>query len=226
MLMQHLIKKDPVRDPLDALGSDSGGGSGGGSGARGCAARDALVKTLDDSEKVVATVRTLAAMSLGIPQEKVDQYLMRTFVERKFLLGDAKLLTYVSLLLAEMWTVCEETKSTKVQGLVARGLIMTEQVALDQGRTQLGWMMTGLPEPPFNQVQKNTRRPGIRPFAQLADPRWVAANIAYLRDMEFFETKLGGKGAPNQPREETDGVQPRAKYRPKNGKKGKPDAEE
>ena len=56
--------------------------------------------------------------------------------------------------------------------------------------------MTGLAEPNFAQTQANTVRAGVKPFTRLASPSWVAANVSYLRDLDFLETKIraGGKG--------------------------------
>ena len=54
-----------------------------------------------------------------------------------------------------------------------------EQVAVDGGRHQLGWLLTGMPNPPFQLVQAHSQRAQEDPVGFLGDPRWVAANLAY-----------------------------------------------
>ena len=63
--------------------------------------------------------------------------------------------------------------------------MMIEQWAVDNGRSQNAWLMGGLPEPDTSLLQ--ARRSDIRPYSRLAEPTWVAAQVAYLRDVESLE---------------------------------------
>ncbi|CAE7362816.1 unnamed protein product, partial [Symbiodinium necroappetens] len=97
-------------------------------------------------------------------------------------LGTYKTLTYFSFLLAEMWEAAERGQAAEMISLLALGLVFAEQVANEQGHTRLGWLLTGRQDPPFAQVeQRRAPRPEV-PHGMLADPRWIAANLAYLRD--------------------------------------------
>lgn len=71
------------------------------------------------------------------------------------------------------------------------------------------------------------KRPGLEPFARLCPATWVSANLSYLRDLDYLESRMQsvGKnksGKPNQQDEDPDAASgnPR-KPRPKGKAKGK-----
>ena len=67
--------------------------------------------------------------------------------------------------------------------------VYLEQVAVDGGRHQLGWLLTGMPNPPFQLAQAHSQRAQEDPVGFLGDPRWVAANFAYFKDVDYFESR-------------------------------------
>lgn len=85
--------------------------------------------------------------------------------------------------------------------------MFVEQSCLDSGRTGLAWLMTGLPEPNFQQLALNKKRSTLTPFAKLAPPTWIAANLSYLKDVDMFDTRLRQLGvgkSQNLPSAEAD----------------------
>ena len=94
-----------------------------------------------------------------------------------------------------------------------------EQAAIDSGRMQLAWLLTGLNTPAFNLTTKNTTRIADEPFALLADPRRVAANLSFLKDMNYSETRQKAVGGARDPT--IDGPSPRPKPKPKAKPKAK-----
>ena len=83
-----------------------------------------------------------------------------------------------------------------MMNLVALAAVFVEQTAVDNGRLQLSWLLTGLNQPAFNLTSQHTQRTSEEPFARLADPRWIAANLAYLKDLDFFEQRQKSTPAP------------------------------
>ena len=63
---------------------------------------------------------------------------------------------------------------------------------------QLGWLLTGMAEPPFNLYSNNRRRVGLQPFCRLCHPSWVAANLSYVRDLDVLESKMLSMGKPSK----------------------------
>ena len=53
----------------------------------------------------------------------------------------------------------------------------------------MGWLHTGLPVPAFSLTTMNVAKNQEEPFGLLAEPSWLNAHLAYLRDMEFFEQR-------------------------------------
>ena len=199
-LVQQLLQRPS--DPFHGLltGADSASGSsGGGVTVKGYAAREVFLRQLEDEAKVVEVVRKNARNELGVSEDREEPSLMRQYVEQRMALGDHKTLTQFRVILAWGWEQADRTKNTQMLSFIARALVYVEQATLDQGRTALAWLMTGLAEPNYQQLAINRRRPGLTPFARLPAPAWVAANVSFLKDIDTFESRLrqigvGGKG--------------------------------
>jgi hypothetical protein len=86
--------------------------------------------------------------------------------------------------------------------------------------------MTGLPEPPFQTIAARThhRVPGMH--GKLADPRWITANLAYLRDLDSFEERTKKTHGPSHPSPKTPGPPGPGKGQPKGKPKGEQTAAE
>lgn len=229
LLMNRLAPKQH-----DVLASALGGGgseSGSSSGVRGCAARELFVRQLEDSSAVARAVLANAQRELGLPTSSIYGGLMRDYVEKKVPLGDMKLLTFVAMLFANQWEAAFDARDELMMGHVSRGLLFVEQCAMDAGKTQFAWLLTGLPEPNWSITTVNRRRQSLQPFSRLAQPSWVATNVAFLRDLDFIETKLRSAGsktsaAAEDGSEEKPDKPTKRPWPKKKGKNGKGEAGE
>lgn len=230
---QDLVKAlapKPVQDPLASiLASSDGAGSGSSTasvGVKGYAAREAFLKALENDKSVVATIRANARAELGISEAKEEASLLRTYLETRIPVGDLKTLGQVGYMLAHGWEVAANAQNIQMMAFCGRMMGFKEQASLDGGRTQLAWMLTGLVEPNHQLLAANRRRTGVSPFAKLPSPQWVAANIAYLKDIDHFETRLRQIGAsaktnPAAPAGDQSEAAAKAKGKPKKSKGGK-----
>ena len=67
--------------------------------------------------------------------------------------------------------------------------MFVEQAALDNGKTQLGYLLSGYPDPaPLGFSAR--RAPGLKTFSRLTPPQRMAANLAYLKDLDYAETRI------------------------------------
>ena len=199
ILLQKLIAPRHSDPMLSLLDGGSASGSGGNSGIRGCLARDAFVRSMEDLPQIAQTVEANAAKELGISQDRIDMSLMRRYVERRMPLAESRLLTYISFLLADAWSTGYGSGNIELMGAVSKMLVFVEQTCLDSGRTQLSWLLTGLQDPPFQILVSNKKRVGLQPFSRLAAPIWLSANLAYVKDLDTLESKVlavgkAGKG--------------------------------
>ncbi|CAE7810303.1 unnamed protein product [Symbiodinium sp. CCMP2592] len=209
-LLARLVPRTPA-DPISAaLGSGGSGARDEGSlGSRGSVAREAFVKLMANDTAVASAIRSLAAAELGVQEAAVHPGLMRDFLERKMPLADHRLLTMVSYFAASAWEQSRITASSELEAWSARPLLFCEQAALQDGRTSLAWLLTGLGEPNWGLLTR--RRSQIRPFARLCPASWVSANIAYLKEMDFIGTKMapGATRGTDQPQpKETEDAEP------------------
>ena len=157
------LSSDPI---TNVLGSE--GGSSNSNGVRGCVARDAYLRALTDIPGVGRIIMMNAASDLGLSELQIGSGLMRQYVERRVPLGDHRLLTYMAQFMACSWQVAYDHQDELALGLFARGLMLIEQISLDKGRCQFGWLLTGCTEPDLAQISMRKQRLGIKPYAKLA----------------------------------------------------------
>lgn len=221
--MQLLAKQHEKRaDPLHAaLGSSET--SGGGSGIKGCLARDAYVKLAADVSKVGAVVQANAAAELGLDPHQIGSGLMREYLEKRVPLGDHRLLTQMGYMFAAAWEQGFRTNNPDLMGHAARGMLFIDQAATDFGRTTLAWLLTSLPEPQYSITQRNRNKASMSPFTRLAAPSWIAANVSYMKDLDYLEGRIKSANSfsnVNHKKEETEDA-PGPKKQPWKKKKQK-----
>lgn len=216
-LVQRLAKA-PVDPITGALASESGSSSS--SGVRGCVAREAFLRTFDD---VVGTGRIItqnAALDLGLTESQIDSGLMRLYVEKRIPLGDQRMLTYLAQFMACSWQIAYEQADELAIGLMGRGVMMIEQFCLDGGRCQFGWLLSSMTEPNFGQISMNKKRLGLKPYSKLAAAQWVAANVAYLKDLDFLEGRLKNQKSTDRQEDKEEAPKP---WQPRRKKKNNKD---
>ena len=94
-------------------------------------------------------------------------------------------------------------------------LVALEQVSLDQGQWQVGWMMSLMEEPPdLIMARAPDRRAGaplVRPFSGLADQQWATTALAYVRELDTIATRrreVAASGASRAPAARPRGLRP------------------
>ncbi len=222
MLLRKLMPRnsDPV---LGALTSGSEGGSNSSGNIKGCLARDAFLKTITDLPAVATVCRQNALKELGYTADREDGTLMKKYMERRIPLQEYRQLTLFATMVAEAWQVGYESRNVEMLGLLARMMFFIEQTAIDGGKTQLSWLLSGWTEPNTHILLPSKKRPGLQPFSRLCSPAWVSGNLAFLRDLDFIEGRLMTVGKPikkppiTEEDEEKPIRNPKPKPRPKKG---------
>lgn len=226
VLLQKLVggkTTDPVLKALSGGGSDNGSG-GSSSGVRGCMAREVFVKAVQDLSLISTVVRNSAMRELGLTPDRLDSSLFRKYMERRIPLAENRLLTHFASMIAEGWATGFLSNNVELMGTMGRMMIYVEQTALDNGRTQLSWLMTGLQDPPYHLLVNHRRRPGMEPFSRLSAASWVSANLAYVRDLDYLEARMTNMQKPSKAalQDVADAEpRPKAKQKPKGKGKGK-----
>ena len=159
-------------------------------GARGAAAMTYLADQLESkpdsfTAAVVKNMLKTAANQPGASQS--PRASARAFVMHEIPFGTYKTLGYLAWGIAGAWDHLQAGNPQAAQALLSLLLVAVEQVALDDGRWQLGWLLTHQPEPPWASMARRPSEGAIRPFAKLADARWVAAAMAYIKDVDRLQ---------------------------------------
>lgn len=226
VLMNLLAGSPSAKKPsfLDILSGGSGDALDEGkavSGARGCAARIALKEQMAMKPRaVIQSLRRNLSRALDKAPDKVDSGDMRQFFIRDVPLGNFLCLTYFSFLCAKMWEEAEAVASEldgsetdpKLVHLfdllhmtIGLSCAFAEQVAVEGGnRYQLGWLITNQEDPPFSVTQQHKSRPGSVPHGKLVEPAWIAAQLAYLKDLDVMAERIRKRPAPGQPEGRND----------------------
>ena len=125
---------------------------------------------------------------------------MRAYFMQHVALGNFSCLTHFSILLARLWEDAElpapafsvdpassatQRRAETLHVEFALGGVFAERVAVEGGdKYQLGWLLAGLAEPPFATTSQRKPRAGRAPRGRLAEAQWVAAQLAYLKDLD------------------------------------------
>ncbi|CAE7214213.1 unnamed protein product [Symbiodinium sp. CCMP2592] len=189
ILLEKLVHKGGALEDVLGGGSGSGGDSSGG-GIKGHLAREAFLKQVSDLKSVANKVQNSALLELGMTEPEPG--LMREFVEKRIPLADQKVLQHVAAIASPGWELGYRSKNEELMGFTSRLLMFVEQSALDGGKTQLGYLLSGFPDPtPLGFMSR--RAPGLKSFSRLAPAQWMAANLDYA------ETRIAQLGNNRQP---------------------------
>ncbi|CAE7699934.1 unnamed protein product [Symbiodinium sp. CCMP2592] len=197
LLISNLAANRSADGIQDALaGSDSASASDASGGIKGHLARAAFVKQVSDAKTAAARIEANALAELGLTQ--AEPGLMRSYVEQRMPLNDHRTLHHIAALASYGWETGFKSQNQELMAFAGRVLMFTEQAALDGGKLQIGYLLSGYPDP--NPLSLTTRRaPGLRSFSRLACPQWVAANLAYMKDLDYAETRIAQLGGrPSQ----------------------------
>ena len=159
------------------------------SGARGPAALEMIKRDLRKTPGKAATVvrRNAREAVMNGPDAgvascdpRVDS--IREFVMRHFQFGKFKTMPYLVLAMATAMDQMKAGMWLEAEDTLALTLCAAEQCALDGGRWNTAWLLTHMPEPPWHLLQSSTTE-SVRPFAKLPESTWVAATVAYAKDV-------------------------------------------
>ena len=176
--------QDTIQDALGGAGSASDSSSG----IKGHLAREAFLKQVGDLKKVSKAVESNALSELGLSSSEPG--LMKAYVSQRVPFAEHRMLGHVAAIAA---AGCD------LKGFCSRLLVFTEQAALDSGKLSLAWLLAGYPDP-APQMWQVRRAPGLKPFSRLCAPQWLAANLAYLKDLDYAETRMAQIGSKAQGR--------------------------
>ncbi len=218
-LLERLVGQKPA-DPVLGILAGGEGSSGSSSGVKGCLARDAFIKAINDLPKVVRVTRSQALKELGMGADREDGSILRRYMECKVPLADHRLLSYMAAMLAECWSVGYQSQNVELLAMTARMFYFVEQCAIDGGKCQVAWLLTGFQEPAFHLLTNQKRQTGLQPFARLCAPAWIAANISYVKDLDYMESRMQSLGKPGKPPPTGGDLDPPKDPRPKKQPKG------
>ena len=193
--MQQLTRQQQQQKqqgPISAALSGGGGESSStaSAGIKGCMAREAFIRLMEDLPKFSSVVMANAAHELGIELSSVGPGLMRDYIEKRCPLGDNRRLTQQAYLWAFAWETGFRSNNIELMAIASRGLVYIDQTAMDFNKTKLSWLLTALPEPQYSICQKNRLPNTLSPFSRLANASWVGANVAFMKDLDFLESKM------------------------------------
>ena len=87
-------------------------------------------------------------------------------------------------LLSQVYARLVRGQVDHARALTAMSLAALEQMAVDDGKWDVAWLLTHQPQPAFNlHAMKKSEGP-IQEYARLIDPDRVIAAIAHLKDLD------------------------------------------
>ena len=117
---------------------------------------------------------------------------MRACFALRVVFGPYKTLAYLGFSIATAWDWLmegEEGSLDHVKALLGLTCAAIEQVTLDSGSWTLAHQFTCLPEPPWGYISRSATGQPRTPFTELADARWSAAIMGYLKDVDSLKAQ-------------------------------------
>ncbi len=201
-LIEHMARPKAPSDPFGVLDRPDGAPaveSAAGPGTRGFTRRaqwEELLREPTTSAAVASRVRSGLAASLNIPLSGLPATAMERYFTEVSPLADRPWLAYTAAISAALWRAREEQNSARADLLISLLPLFIDQVARDGGRCQHAFLYTGLPEPAWGRIALNRGTPWDQPYSPLADHRWVAAQTAFMADVEAMDQRLRALGRP------------------------------
>lgn len=235
ILAKLAASKAQQQDPLSLLSSTSTETDDipRSSGVRGIAARQVLIETFRKHPSRVYQVfrERLTQARRKSSVTELEPRDLRYHFQDSVPLGNHRTLTHLSFISASMFEAIERNEMERVKMLVGLQAVFLEQAAMDGGALRLAHLLTCLEEPPFAITELHKAVRAEYAHGQLADPRWVATQLAYLKDLEGISDRTSKYVRPGQKggqdttaTEEEDPKKP--KWRPKKSKKPEASAAE
>ena len=192
-------------DPLADLASSSSSIS-----TKGSAARLKLQKEFGARSGVFfdrvyeAAVRRMepaadpSLLAAGVTQGPV----MTRYMERYGGFRDHRTWGLVQWQLSQAFDLLATDQVAGAKDVIALLMVMVDQIVLDSGSPELGWLLTLQPDPPapLFTAQINTPGSSLRSCSHLSDPKWVATALSYIKEMETLSTRraeAAKKAPPN-----------------------------
>ena len=152
-------------------------------GVKGIAARQMLIDSFKKHpDKVYKIFRERLSLARRRPSvsslESRDLWL---HMQETVPLGTHRTLTYMGFQAAAMFEAAERGEIDRLKMLVALQAIFVEQAAYDSGSLRIAHLLTCLEDPPFAQTESHRVAKVDFAHSQLSDPRWLAAQLGYLK---------------------------------------------
>jgi hypothetical protein len=210
-LVEALRTAFPSRQPVDPLAAMASGGGVGESGepgarlagARGAAVQEVYRRYFDSNPgHYAARVRERIGQARGIGPWAQDDARRTSatefFTEQVPFPAHAKTLTYFAFGVARAFDQMSLGLWVEAEDTLAKLMVVAEQTARSDGKIDFGWVLSHLPDPPWNRLLRPGQHGSHDHFALLSDPAWVAAAIGYLKDAQSLQEmtlhKRGGGG--------------------------------
>ncbi|CAE7233553.1 unnamed protein product [Symbiodinium sp. CCMP2456] len=116
---------------------------------------------------------------------------MTRYLERYGGFRDHRVWGLVQWQLAQIFDLLTTDQVGGAKDALALLMVMVDQLVLDAGSPELGWILTLQPDPPNPLFSAPSNMPGssLRPCSHLADPKWVATSLAFVKEMETLQNR-------------------------------------
>ena len=132
-----------------------------------------------------------SATGLSIEEAAAQGHTLCRYLERYGGFGKQKDLGLIMWQLAMMGDFLAINQPERARDTLGLLLVMLEQMALDQGKVDLGWILSLQQDPPSAVFQDHQHLPtaNLRPFSPLADPKWISIALAYVKEQDTLSSK-------------------------------------
>ena len=190
-------REKPTLEDLLTTGVGSSGSAGlSGDGGKGFAMREAWKEhTAKDGASIRATFRSRLAEKSSITESELTPLSLKDYFMKYLPLGasdEHRRMTQYCMTIARQWELMERGDMEGLKTFIVLQALHAEQLSIElakDGESEIPWFLTGLPTPQYHLSALNTSVSAEEPFAPLAHPKWINANLAYIRDLDLYRKR-------------------------------------
>ena len=151
--------------------------------------------TAKDGASIRSTFRSRLAEKSSITESELTPLSLKDYFMKYLPLGatnEHRRMTQQAMMVARQWELIERNDMEGLKTFVVLQALETEQLSIElakDGESEIPWFLTGLPTPLYHLTGLNKSVSAEEPFAPLAHPKWINANLAYIRDLDLYRKR-------------------------------------
>ena len=146
---------------------------------------------LQVTQNAIRRMKPASRVPADLAAASSTDFSMVNYLERFGGYGGCREMGLVQFCLAHIFDAALQNDMDGVREHIALTMTAVEQSVQDNGRWELAWQLTLLEDPPHQLwgYRGNNFNPRVRAFAPLCVQRWATVALAYMKEVDFIQSR-------------------------------------